>query len=105
MYHVTKRFTAGPLTGLVITERTTVEFDAGVEYAECVGSGRYTVEAVWEEPICDHCRKLITDPDDVRDNVQDAVLCVVCDDKVWHEGQMDGFDRAYARERSRGWED
>lgn len=42
-YSVTKRFTAGFLAGITITETTTVRFEAGREYKACVGSSRYLV--------------------------------------------------------------
>jgi hypothetical protein len=44
-FSVTKRFTAGVLAGLTITETTPVQFEVGREYRECIGSGSYVVEA------------------------------------------------------------
>lgn len=44
-FEVTKRFTAGALAGLTITEVTSVRFTVGKTYRECIGTGRYRVEA------------------------------------------------------------
>jgi len=46
MYLVTKKFKTGILKGLTIVDRTSVLFEVGVTYKECVGSGSYLVTEI-----------------------------------------------------------
>ena len=46
MFKVTKQFISGALSGLTITEKTSVAFKVGKTYAPCAGSSAYTVIAV-----------------------------------------------------------
>jgi hypothetical protein len=46
MYLVTKQFKTGILKGLTIVDKTSVLFEVGLTYKECVGSGSYLVTEV-----------------------------------------------------------
>lgn len=46
MYLVTKQFLSGALSGLTITEKTSVLFTVGRTYKPCAGSSTYKVLAV-----------------------------------------------------------
>lgn len=53
MYTVKKTFVGGILEGISIHERTTVRFEVGKQYDDCVGVCTYRVDEC--RTICDSC--------------------------------------------------